>query len=60
LRCGRRISWALDAAFIGLLEDGSFHVRWAAENGQKKQVDFRSLPGPASRSSPQEGGFLVG
>ncbi len=32
--------------FIGLLEDGSFHVRWAAENGQKKQVDFRLPPGP--------------
>ena len=36
--------------FIGLLEDGSFHVRWAAENGQKKQVDFRLPPGPASRA----------
>jgi PAS domain S-box-containing protein len=36
--------------FIGLLEDGSFHVRWAAENGQKKQVDFRLPSGPASRT----------
>ncbi len=36
--------------FIGLLENGSFHVRWAAENGQKKQVDFLLPPGPASRA----------
>ncbi|MGH9503583.1 MAG: PAS domain S-box protein [Terriglobales bacterium] len=36
--------------FIGLVENGSFHVRWGAENGQKKQVDFLFPPGPASRA----------
>jgi PAS domain S-box-containing protein len=36
--------------FIGLLENDSFHVRWAAENGQKKSVDFLLPPGPASRA----------
>ncbi len=36
--------------FIGLLENGSFHVRWAAENGQKMQVDFLLPAGPASRA----------
>jgi GAF domain-containing protein len=36
--------------FIGLLENGSFHVRWAAENGQKKQVDFLLPSGPASQA----------
>jgi PAS domain S-box-containing protein len=36
--------------FIGLLENGSFHVRWAAENGQKKPVDFLLPPGPASQA----------
>ena len=34
--------------FIGLLEDGAFHVRWAAENGQPKQVEFLFPAGPAS------------
>jgi PAS domain S-box-containing protein len=34
--------------FIGLLEGDSFHVRWAAENGQKKPVDFQLPSGPAS------------
>jgi PAS domain S-box-containing protein len=36
--------------FIGLLENGAFHVRWAAENGQTKQVDFVLPAGPASRA----------
>ena len=36
--------------FIGLLENGSFHVRWAAENGQKKPVDFLLPSGPASQA----------
>src|ERR1700730_12925278 len=36
--------------FIGLLENGSFHVRWAAENGQKRPVDFQLPAGPASRA----------
>jgi GAF domain-containing protein len=36
--------------FIGLLEGGSFHVRWAAENGQKKPVDFLLPAGPASQA----------
>ena len=36
--------------FIGLLENGAFHVRWAAENGQTKQVDFLLPAGPASRA----------
>ncbi len=36
--------------FIGLLENGAFHVRWAAENGQTKQVDFLLPVGPASKA----------
>ncbi len=36
--------------FIGLLEGGAFHVRWAAEGGQPKRVDFRLPVGPASRA----------
>ena len=36
--------------FIGLLENGAFHVRWVAENGQKKRVDFLLPTGPASRA----------
>ncbi len=36
--------------FIGLLENGSFHVRWAAESGKKKEVDLVLPPGPASRA----------
>jgi PAS domain S-box-containing protein len=36
--------------FIGLLENGSFHVRWAAESGHKKEVDFVLPAGPASRA----------
>jgi PAS domain S-box-containing protein len=36
--------------FIGLLENGTFHVRWAAENGQTKEVDFVLPSGPASRT----------
>jgi len=36
--------------FIGLLEDGAFHVRWAAESGQTKQVDCVLPAGPASRA----------
>ncbi len=36
--------------FIGLLEGGAFHVRWAAEGGQPKRVDFRLPEGPASRA----------
>ncbi len=36
--------------FIGLVENSGFHVRWAAENGQKKDVDFQLPPGPASRA----------
>lgn len=36
--------------FIGLLENGAFHVRWAAESGQAKQVDFQLPDGPASRA----------
>ena len=35
-------------AFIGLLENGSFHVRWAAENGQTETGGF-----PASRRTRQ-------
>jgi PAS domain S-box-containing protein len=36
--------------FIGLLENGAFHVRWAAESAQPKRVDFLLPPGPASRA----------
>jgi PAS domain S-box-containing protein len=36
--------------FIGLLENGAFHVRWAAESGQPKRVDFLLPAGPASRA----------
>jgi PAS domain S-box-containing protein len=36
--------------FIGLLENGVFHVRWAAENGHPKQVDFMFPAGPASQT----------
>jgi PAS domain S-box-containing protein len=36
--------------FIGLLENGVFHVRWAAENGQPKQPDFVLPAGAASRA----------
>ena len=36
--------------FIGLLENGAFHVRWAAENGQPKPVDFLLPAGPASQA----------
>ena len=36
--------------FIGLLENGAFHVRWAAENGQPRQVDFMLPAGPASQA----------
>ena len=46
--------------FIGLLENGAFHVRWAAENGQPKRGRLRPSrrarqPGPA-----QQGSLLVG
>ena len=36
--------------FIGLLENGAFHVRWAAENGHPRQVDFMFPAGPASQT----------
>ena len=36
--------------FIGLLENGTFHVRWAAENGHPRQVDFLFPAGPASQT----------
>jgi PAS domain S-box-containing protein len=36
--------------FIGLLENGAFRVRWAAENGRPKPVDFVLPAGPASRA----------
>jgi two-component system NtrC family sensor kinase len=36
--------------FIGLLENGVFHVRWAAEDGQRRQPDFALPAGPASRA----------
>ncbi len=36
--------------FIGLLENGVFHVRWAAENGHPGQVDFMFPEGPASQT----------
>ncbi len=36
--------------FIGLLEDGAFHVRWAAEHNRSQPVDFALPPGPASRA----------
>jgi len=36
--------------FIGLLEGGAFHVRWAAENGMARQVEFVLPGGPASRA----------
>ena len=36
--------------FIGLLENGAFHVRWAAENGKPRQVDFQFPTGPASQT----------
>jgi PAS domain S-box-containing protein len=39
-----------DRSFIALLEDGSFHVRWAAENGQPKPVDVKFPEGFASRT----------
>ncbi|HEX3355314.1 MAG TPA: PAS domain S-box protein [Terriglobales bacterium] len=36
--------------FIGLLEDGAFRVRWAAENSRAQRVDFVLPSGPASRA----------
>ncbi len=36
--------------FIGLLESGVFHVRWAAENTRSQRVDFVLPVGPASRT----------
>jgi len=36
--------------FIGLLENGVFHVRWAAENGHPRKVDFLFPTGPASQT----------
>ena len=36
--------------FIGLLENGAFHVRWAAEHGHPRQVDFMFPAGPASQT----------
>ena len=36
--------------FIGLLENGAFHVRWAAENGHPRQVDFMFPAGPARQT----------
>ena len=38
------------SGFIGLLESGDFHVRWAAENGRPRNVDFLLPAGPASRA----------
>ena len=37
-------------AFIGLLEDGAFRVRWGAENGQTRRVEHVLPEGPASRN----------
>jgi PAS domain S-box-containing protein len=34
--------------FIGLLEDGAFHVRWAVENSRPQRVDFVLPGGPVS------------
>ncbi len=36
--------------FIGLLENGAFHVRWAAENSRSQRVDF-VLPGGSVSSA---------
>ncbi len=38
------------SGFIALLETGAFHVRWAAENGQPRSVDFLLPAGPVSRT----------
>ena len=46
--------------FIGLLENGSFHVRWAAENGQKEASGFPASCRTCQPGPPQQGGFLVG
>jgi PAS domain S-box-containing protein len=37
-------------AFIGLLEDGLFHVRWGSENGRAVSVDLPFPEGVASRT----------
>src|SRR5215475_1657890 len=36
-------------AFIGLLEEGEFRVRWGAENGQTQRVEHILPEGPARR-----------
>jgi PAS domain S-box-containing protein len=37
-------------AFIGLLEDGAFRVRWGAESGATRRVELVFPQGPASRA----------
>jgi PAS domain S-box-containing protein len=37
-------------AFIGLLEDGAFRVRWGAESGATRRVELVFPQGPASRT----------
>ena len=39
-----------DRAFIGLLEDGAFRVRWGAEGGQTRRVELVFPEGLASRA----------
>ena len=38
------------SGFIGLLENGSFRVRWSAENSRSQKVDFVLPSGPVSRA----------
>ena len=37
-------------AFLGLLEDGQFRVRWGVENGRTQALDFALPDGPASQA----------
>jgi len=38
------------SGFLGLLENGSFRVRWSAENSRSQRVDFVLPSGPVSRA----------
>jgi PAS domain S-box-containing protein len=45
--------------FIGLLEEGNFHIRWGVENGSAKPVDIPLHDGPATRALKKRTVFVT-
>ncbi len=48
-----------ERCFIGLLEEGSFHIRWGVENGVARPVDIPLYDGVATRTLKQKTAFFT-